>query len=51
MKVLLPDGPEPEVPKDVGHRSSQATEIYVHSFDAGKRSAIDKLRLPKAANG
>jgi len=35
----------------IGHRSGEATQIYVHAFNPNKRTAIDKLRLPKAANG
>lgn len=36
-----------------GHSSSQALEVYLHSFDPNRKSAIEKLQLPmrKAANG
>lgn len=32
-----------------GHKSSQALEIYLHSFDPNRRSAIEKLTLPRKA--
>lgn len=36
----------------IGHRSSEATQTYVHAFNPNKRSAIEKLVLPrKAGNG
>jgi len=31
-----------------GHRSGQALEIYLHSFEPSRRSAIELLRLPEA---
>jgi integrase len=31
----------------IGHSSSEATQIYLHSFDKERRSAIEKLVLPK----
>jgi len=34
-----------------GHASSQALEIYLHSFEPNRRTAIEKLVLPKVANG
>jgi integrase len=33
----------------IGHSSGQATEIYLHAFDPNKRSAIEKLTLPRKA--
>lgn len=33
----------------IGHRSNEATQIYVHAFDPNKRSAIEKLILPRKA--
>jgi len=33
----------------IGHRSGEATQIYVHAFNPNKRSAIDKLTLPRKA--
>jgi integrase len=33
----------------IGHRSNEATQIYVHAFDPNKRSAIEKLMLPRKA--
>jgi integrase/recombinase XerD len=36
----------------IGHSSGEATQIYVHAFNPNKRSAIEKLQLPRmAANG
>ena len=36
----------------IGHRSGEATQIYVHAFNPNKRSAIEKLVLPRrVANG
>ena len=35
----------------IGHKSNEATQIYLQAFDHNKRSAIDNLLLPrKAAN-
>jgi hypothetical protein len=33
----------------IGHSSGEATQIYVHAFNPNKRSAIEKLRLPRKA--
>ena len=33
----------------IGHRSGEATQIYVHAFNPNKRSAIEKLHLPRKA--
>jgi integrase len=33
-----------------GHLSAEALQIYVHTFDPNRRSAIERLQLPKAAN-
>lgn len=33
----------------IGHRSGEATQIYVHAFNPNKRSAIEKLTLPRKA--
>jgi integrase len=34
-----------------GHQSLESTRMYLHSFDANKRTAIEKLVLPKAKAG
>jgi integrase len=34
-----------------GHQSLESTRMYLHSFDANKRAAIEKLVLPKAKAG
>jgi integrase/recombinase XerC len=31
----------------IGHSSGEATQIYVHAFNPNKRTAIEKLRLPR----
>ncbi len=33
----------------IGHRSGEATQIYVHGFNPIRRSAIEKLHLPRTA--
>jgi integrase/recombinase XerD len=33
-----------------GHSSSEALGIYLHAFDPAKRSAIEKLHIPRAAS-
>jgi hypothetical protein len=33
-----------------GHLSAEALQIYLHTWDPNRRSAIERLHLPKAAN-
>ncbi len=33
-----------------GHQSAEALQIYVHTFDPTRRSAIERLQLPKVSN-
>jgi integrase len=33
----------------IGHRSNEATQIYLHAYDENKRSAIERLTLPRKA--